>query len=1037
MGSAQSAMRVLRSAAGIVFLLSPIAAAHAQAVIRGTVTTQGTGQPIPATVAIQTMGLSSVATDQGRYSITIPAGRATGQQVVITARFIGYTPINKTITLSNTTQTVDFELKSDPFRLNEVVVTGTADGQSVKKLPFSVARVSSEQVSQVPATSPVAALAGKVAGARVALGVGNPGAAPAIRLRGSTSLGVGGSAPLIIVDGVITRFSIADIDAQDIESIEVLKGAAASAFYGSDAANGVLSITTKRGKDLKDGQTRVSVRSEFGGSSLNRWVPLNEFHNFQTNPDGSIVTLANGQRPTDGLIADNPYPRTGDNRWRNQLQEWLTGGNFYSNNVQVGYRRAGTNLNTSFTSDHNAGILPFRSGQFRQSARANIDQQINDKVDFGTSVTYSINKNDYTTDNNGNDASPGFFALLQAPPDLSLTRPNGPGDPVEFNPVLPSWAAVSARGNPLYGLKNDGIELRRERFLGSANLRYRPTDWLRIEGQYGTDRSNTGSQTYLFKGYLNNGGQPQDGNLTINNGINVAENLQANVIATKLFFGNLQSTTRATYLLEKQTGNSVVASGNVLAVSGVPDLDVVNPANNSVGSSRTTRNAQNYFVSQAFDFKDKYIADFLVRRDASSLFGAATRWSSFYRMSGSWRWNEDLKIPGIQEGRLRASRGTAGLRPGFFDQYETYSVSQGNISKQQLGNRNLKPATQTEDEYGLNVTFLDKFDAELVYASRRTEDAFLSVPLSLAQSGGFSTQVQNAATVSAKTWEFSLQSRLYDGKDVSYSLGLTADRTRQRIDRLGRAPFRVNAGGQSQNVFYYAEGQPLGIIYGKRWLRSMDEVAQQGLDANLYTVNSDGYVVRRAQLGTGSEAPIAWVDPVTGSNQTVIGDVNPDFSFGFTQNLRFKNLSVYALIDGVKGGDIYNFTKQWMFQDNRHGVMGQGNRPEADRRPLAWYSGGLYDGLNANSYFVEDGSYARLRELSVAYQVSPTLLRKVGINGLSNGFKFSVVGRNLLTWTNYSGFDPEATSGGDFNFRIDGFRYPNFRTITAMIDVSF
>ena len=1030
MGSAQSAMRVLRSAAGIALLLSPMAAAHAQAVIRGTVTTQGNGAPIPATVAIQTMGLSSIATEQGRYSLTIPAGRATGQQVVVTARFIGYTPLSKTITLTNSAQTLDFELKSDPFRLNEVVVTGTADGQSVKKLPFSVARVSSEQLSNVPASSPVAALAGKVAGARVALGVGNPGAAPAIRLRGSTNLGVGGSSPLIIVDGVITRFSLADIDAQDIESIEVLKGAAASAFYGSDAANGVLSITTKRGKDIKDGQTRVSVRSEFGSSGINKWVPLNEFHNFTLNPDGSILTNSNGARPLDGIIADNPYPTTGEGRYRNQLKEWLTGGEFYSNNVQVGYRRGGTNLNSSFTSDHNAGVIPFRSGQFRQSARANVDQQINSKTDFGTSVTYSINRNDYDP----ND-SQGWFALLQAPPDLDLTRPNGANDPIEFNPVLPSWAA-NARGNPLYGLKNQGLEIRRERFLGSANLRYRPTDWLRLEGSYGTDRSNTGSQSYNFKGFLNSSGLPTDGSLALGTGVNVAENIQGNVIATKLFFGNLQSTTRATYLLEKQTNNSFSASGSVLTVVGVPDLDVVDPLNNAVGSSRTTRNAQNYFISQAFDFKDKYVADFLVRRDASSLFGSATRWASFYRMSGSWRWNEDLKIPGVQEGRLRASRGTAGLRPGFFDQYETYSVSQGQISKAQLGNRNLKPATQTEDEYGLNVTFLDKFDAELVYAARKTEDAFLSIPLSLAQSGGFVSQVQNAATVSAKTWEFSLQTRLYDGKDVSYSVGLTGDRTRQRIDKLGRAPFRVNAGGQSQNVFFYKEGEPLGIIYGKKWLRSMDEVAQQGLDANLYTVNSDGYVVLKSRLGTGSEAPVAFKD-AKGSDQVVIGDVNPDFSFGFTQNLRFKNLSVYALIDGVKGGDLYNFTKQWMYQDGRHGTQGQGNRPEADRRPLAWYSGGLYDGLNANSHFVENGGYARLRELSVAYQFTPNLLRKVGISGLSNGFKFSVVGRNLLTWTNYTGFDPEATSGGDFNFRIDGFRYPNFRTVTAMIDVSF
>ena len=275
--------------------------------------------------------------------------------------------------------------------------------------------------------------------------------------------------------------------------------------------------------------------------------------------------------------------------------------------------------------------------------------------------------------------------------------------------------------------------------------------------------------------------------------------------------------------------------------------------------------------------------------------------------------------------------------------------------------------------------------------------------------------------------------RAVGGQDTKQIIGTGPDQV--RLKQLGRAPFRVNAGGQGQDVFYYKQGEALGIIYGKQWMRSLSQTTAQGLDANLYTLNSDGYVVLKTGLNTGSERPVAVV--TGGSDQTVIGDVNPDFSFGVTQNLRVKNLSVYALIDGVKGGDMYNFTKQWMYQDGRHGTQGQGDRPVADRRPLAFYSGGLYDGLNANSHFVENGGYARLRELSVAYQFTPNLLRKVGLGVLTQGFKLSVVGRNLLTWSDYTGFDPEATSGGDFNFRIDGFRYPNFRTFTAMIDISF
>lgn len=1028
--------RVLRAALGATFLVMATAGvALAQgAVISGTVTAQGQGNPLRANVVIQTLGLEAQASEQGRYTLQVPGANVSGQQVRITARFIGYEPLTKTITLSAGAQTVDFELKFDPFRLSEIVVTGTTDGTARNRIPFSVAVVGEEALKEVPASSPVAALAGKVAGARIALGTGNPGAAPAIRLRGSTNLGVGGSSPLIIVDGVITRASIADIDAQDIASIEVLKGAAASAFYGSDAANGVLSITTKRGRDLREGTVRMSVRSEVGNTSLNRYVPLTKSHEFQVDPvTGEIMESAPGVRIVAAdHIRDNPYPATGPNRWRNQLKTWITDGSFYSNNFQLGFRRGGTNLNTSFTSDHNGGIMPFRNGQFRQSARLNVDQQINPKADFSTSVTYSVSSNDYDP-----GSTDGWFALLQAPPDVDLKDPNqDPTQPAYF-PVLPPAVSASARGNPLYQLANEYYNLRRERLLGSATLRYRPLEWLRFEGSYGTDRSNRRNETFQDVGYLTGGGIAGTGFLGIGYAGDVAENLQGNAIATRMF-GDLQSTSRVTYLVEKQTTGNVAASGNVLAIKGVPDLDNVPNANNSVGSGRTTRNSINYFFSQAFDWQEKYIADFLVRRDGSSLFGEDSRWANFYRVAGAWRFTEDFTLPGIQEGRIRAARGTAGLRPGFADQYDTYSINSGAVSKAQLGNPNLEPAIQTENEFGVNLTFLDRFEAEVVYAARVTEGAFLNVPLSSAQSGGFLTQVQNAADVSANTIELSLNARVVDRADFSYAIGLVADKTTQKIDRMDRAPFRVNAGGQGQDVFYYKEGEVLGVIYGQRWIRSAAELTASGYDPALYTKNSDGYMVLTTTHNLPTERPVAFREVANANNTTVkIGDVNPDFSWGLTQTANWKGFQVYALVDGVMGGDLYNFTKQWMYQDGRHGSLDQAGRPLADRRPYEFQTSGLYNGLVANSHFVEDGTYARLRELSLSYNFDPAMLNRVGLGVLSQGMKVSIVGRNLFTWTDYTGFDPEANSGGDFNFRIDGFRYPNFRTVTAMIDVSF
>jgi hypothetical protein len=447
-----------------------------------------------------------------------------------------------------------------------------------------------------------------------------------------------------------------------------------------------------------------------------------------------------------------------------------------------------------------------------------------------------------------------------------------------------------------------------------------------------------------------------------------------------------------------------------------PDLAAADPTQVAVNSGLDLQRTVNYFVSQSFDFKDRYIIDAPYRRDGSSLFGKDARWQDFYRVALAYRISEDFKLPGVQDFKIRAARGTAGLRPGF--RFETYSLSGGQISKQQLGNTNLKPAIQTENEYGINIQFLDRFDLELVKADRLTKGAFLSIPLSLAASGGFLNQVQNAADVSAHTYEVSLQTRVVD------TISPTRSRSRRQHAAEDRSHGRravPQRDGQGQDVFYYKSGE-LGVIYGAKWVRSSGSSRKTrqrqrqrgGLNRELRRLSR-----ARANLGKSTEAPIAYVN-AAGATQHVIGDVNPDFSFGFANNLRYKSFTLYALLDGVRGGDIYNFTKQWMYQDERHGTQDQAGRPVADRRPLAFYSAGLYNGLVANDHFVEDGSYARLRELSVAYNVGQNTLA-FGLNRRS-GDGLPSSGLLIFTWTKYTGFD-----GSDRrwrSFRIGGFRIP-------------
>lgn len=1023
----------------LVLLLGSTAGAQA-VVISGKVTSEAgqviAGANIAVNLANQIYG--SIANERGTYTFTVP-NVTRGQNLTVTARFFGFGPVRKTVAYAGSNLTVDFVMKADPFRLTELVITGVATETSLNKVPFSIAKVSDTQIREVPAASPVAALAGKVAGTRVEIGSGEPGASPIIRLRGSTNLGVGNSSPLILLDGVITKFSISDIDASDVESIEVLKGAAAASFYGSDAANGVLNITTKRGKSGADGEIQIRTRSEYGKSDVEHYVQTNRHHYWKLNADGSIFLDASNNRVIDADgINDNPYPSSGPGVWRNQLKTWLQPGSYYSNNVQVAMKRGNTNFASSFTSDHDQGIVPMRDGFWRQTARINVDQAISAKMDMSASVTYGTSKYDMPTGSTGI-----WFPLLQAPPDIDLQYPDPKNTAIPYYPALPTSFGTGLRGNPLYSLSVSSSDFNRERFLGSASWRYRPFEWLKFDASYGTDRSNRRSRNYTPRGALNNTAQPTNGSLSNSASNDVAENMQVNAIVSKLWFGNFNTTTRASYLLEKFHEVYNYAGGTKLNVSQVPDMKALDPSTLSVSSFDHTLNSINYMVSQAFDYKDRYVLDALYRRDGSSLFGEAARWADFYRVAGTYRLTEDFAIPHVQELRLRAAQGTAGLRPSFSDQYETYNLASGTFSKNQLGNKTLEPAIQTEKEFGLNMQFLNRFDLEVVRADRRTVGAFLAVPLSLAQSGGFRTQVQNAATISAKTMEYSLQAQVYENKDIKWQMGFTADHTTQKIDKLGRSAFRVNAdGSQGQDAFYYKEGEPLGIMYGQKWVRDPQKLldnpankANPAFSLDNYVINSDGYVVLKANLGKMTEAPIKYID-AKGNDNFVIGNVNPDLSFGISNTFRWKNVSVYALFNGVQGGDIYNFSKQWMVQDERTGMQDQGNRPVADRRPSGFYQQ-MYNGLVANDPFVEDGSYVKLRELSVSYVFGPKLLETMKLNTLVKGVKFAVIGRNLKTWTNYSGFDPEVSSGSDFNFRIDGFKYPNFRKITGQFELTF
>jgi len=643
------------------------------------------------------------------------------------------------------------------------------------------------------------------------------------------------------------------------------------------------------------------------------------------------------------------------------------------------------------------------------------------------------------------------------PPDVSLTDSNSNGQPFRVD-IAKLGATPSTDPNPLYTVFTSLNTENRTRVQGSFHSQYRPISWFSIDGNYGYDRSGTDDQSYRPKGFLNTGVVPQGGSLALASAEVTAQNASL-IGAVTQDWGATHAIFRGSYLFEDQHNKADAASGSNFGAAGVPTLSNVDPASRNISSSEQTIRARNWFGQAVFDINDRFNLDGLIRRDGSSLFGPDARYRNFYRATGSYLVSHDLELPDVDELRVRVSRGTAGLRPPFEAQYETFTISGGQIIPGVLGNKNLKPAYATETEGGFNLGMWKRASLEYTYSRKVTTDQVLPVPLSSVN--GFQLQWRNAGSISGNTHEASLGVILMERPDVSWHLNVTADRTRQTVTHLNVAPFRFGAGcgsnlsqcsgggGQSSDVFLIKEGEVLGAMYGTHWVRTCDELKQtlgSTTDCTLYQNNRDGLMVLKNTPGTASEVPIKFKD-ATGSTNVRIGDANPDFEMGLSSNLAWRNFSFYGLIDMVHGGNIYNLPRQWLNRaEFRAPEVDQAGVDSALKNPKSYYTA-LNDANTPSDWFVEDGSYTKLRELSVGYTLSNNLMQTLRLNRFSNTVKISLIGRNLYTWTKYSGLDPEISAVGSVTgtgstqgvgdptiFRLDSFGYPNFRTFSFMFE---
>ena len=1046
----------------VCFLLSVSCyVTQAQSLVTGTVST-GKKQQTLADVKIQLVGTNiSTTTDKsGKYSLEIPSNISydiTFASPIRTAAdnlpqlMFGLEGYEKQVIRFQGDSTLDVLL----LPLNSMTNT-TLD---LKTATTGVGVLTEEQLQQSSSPYLGQSFSAKIAGLQTFSTALQPGQDVALQLRAANTFS-NGQQPLIILDGIfLNETTLADINPDDIAHVEVLKGAASAGFYGSRAANGVVVLFSKRGTGLEEGESRVTYRTEYGFSR-----PTNEFNiNTLTN---RIVSNPQGPQPVLGeLTPSATYTTPLPNLQNYQKDILFQNGTFNTNTLSLEGRSGNTNFFGSAQRMQDQGTIQQIEGYTRYAFRFNLDHQFNDKLSLNASSMFSFANQDLM-DENPNHPTGLLATTLQLTPIFDLNVPNEEdGNPFDWD-IDNTGNGVT---NPLYRLANTSQTTDRNRILGNISMHYQPTNWFKLSYSALLDRSNNTYEQFLEKGYLSSliptgfssmatfGTDGSKGGgffrSTNNSQTFVAHgNATVNKQLAKL---NIRFGVDGWYEYLANAFHS--GSGENLAVANIRSLDNVQ-SNIAVNSRQSEAETFSGSFSGAINYRDKYIFNGALRIEESSLFGAKELTADYYQAGVAWRVSEDVKLKGVQSLKLRAAIGTAGVRPTFLQQFADYNLVNGVVAKNTLENTSLQPSFSTETEVGIDMTFARAFDLSFSYVQDVTEDQITFVPLS--GGTGFIGQWQNAGTLESTIYEGSLNinfAKWFRAEDSGFRWELRTNfqKYEQTVALLQTAPYDAGTGLQGSNLFHVEEGMPFGVLYGNVFARSLAEINNQpDLNANDFVVNEAGYVVAKATLGTPQELPILLTDENKTPIHTIIGDITPDFRIGFANTIGFKGVTLYTLFDWKKGGDIYNLTKQWLYQSGRHEEV------SAYSNIAAPFYQTLSNNIQPNNHFVEDGSFFMLREAALSFTLKQAQLAKLA-GGTVQSIQLSIIGRNLWTWSKYSGFHPDVTVlGTDENtlssrqtfgrgsqvnapngdaalFGIDAFPYPMRRTLTLGLKVTF
>lgn len=918
-------------------------------VISGTILDAQTDEPLTGANVIilgHTFGASADLDGNFQFSANLEPGTYRLQ-----ISFIGYNRVTTDLELGSETniELGELTLRADILGTEEIVVTGASGLTDRRQLGNSISTVSAEAIAFSGASSVDRALSGRVAGALVQQNSGNPAGGISIRLRGTSTL-LGSADPLYIVDGMImnndspellslggySQNRLVDLNPNDIERIEIVKGAAAAALYGSRANNGVVQIFTRRGQS---GAPRITYSSRFNVDQIRNTLLVNQ---------APIDAAGN---PVERFDAQNDIFRTavGNDQFLS-----IAGGQGNSRYYLSGslFNNQGIVQNTEFT---------------RATTRLNLDQELAPWLTLAVGLNYTFSESQEIPNGGLNDDYGALTGFIFGPNTI-----NPQPDPQSG--VFPGGFVLA---NPLEVINRYDIAQRVNRVGGNARLTALPMEGLSLEYTLGVDNYSQVATFFIPPGTTAPGlgdgfaRRAEREFLQFNNDFNIRyrTSLNPSIESTTMIGGTIQYEDFSTIGLESREFSpfiSVVTGGGNFA---------------QPGESRGERVIYGAFAQQTLGISGRYFLTAAGRFDASSSFGVDNRWQFYPKFSASYILSEEDFWRGpleraINSLTLRASVGQSGglTAIGPFDRFTRFAPTSVNgrsalVPAAQLGAIDIRPERQTEVEAGFDASFLNnRASVQFTWYNQRTEDLLLT--RSVAPSTGFDSRLGNFGELTNRGIEIMVQAIPVLTQQTQWTSSLTFSQNRNEINGIENDVLILGSSfGQSAAV----NGQPLGVFYSSAFER----------DGSGNIVFNENGIPQRAA-----------------SNQ-VIGDPNPDFSGAFINEVQHQRWNFRMQWDFVYGNDVFNFTRR-LAALGAFGTLDDPFGRELRGELPSGYSAAVF---NIFENWVEDGSYLKLRELSVSYTTHPQFW------GLQS-VRFSLIGRNLLSIDNYSGYDPEINTAG-------------------------